>query len=91
METATAEATGARLLTIKQAATYLGCTIWFMRTLAWERRVPFLKLGKRIVFDRVDLDAFITAEKITTNTTAEYENILRPRNHETPAAARVRR
>jgi excisionase family DNA binding protein len=64
METATAEATtGARLLTIKQAANYLGATVWFMRTLAWERRVPFLKLGKRIVFDRVDLDTFITTEK----------------------------
>lgn len=56
-------ATGARLLSIKQAAEYLGATIWFMRTLVWERRIPFLRLGKRIVFDRADLDTFITAEK----------------------------
>ncbi|MBZ5508485.1 MAG: excisionase family DNA-binding protein [Acidobacteriia bacterium] len=80
----------ARLLTVKEAATYLASTVWFVRSLAWERRVPFLKLGKRVCFDRVDLDKFIEQEKSATKKTAEYDNILRPGNHETPATARVR-
>jgi excisionase family DNA binding protein len=53
----------ARLLTIKAAAEYLSATVWFLRTCVWEKQIPFLKLGNRLLFDRVDLDAFITAQK----------------------------
>ncbi len=53
----------ARLLTVNESATYLGCAVWFVRTLAWNRVVPYLKLGKRIVFDRADLDAFVEKQK----------------------------
>jgi excisionase family DNA binding protein len=52
-----------RLLTIKDAATYLSAHVWFLRTLVWERRIPFLKLGNRLLFDRVDLDAFVESQK----------------------------
>jgi excisionase family DNA binding protein len=60
MELATGDA---RLLTVKQAATYMASTVWFVRSLAWEKRIPHLRLGKRIVFDRADLDNFINASK----------------------------
>ena len=52
-----------RCLSIREAAKLLGATAWFVRTLVWERRVPFLKLGKRIVFDVRDLEQFIEAQK----------------------------
>jgi excisionase family DNA binding protein len=52
-----------RLLNIKAAALYLSTTIWYMRTLIWERKIPFLKLGNAYGFDRQDLDAFITSQK----------------------------
>jgi excisionase family DNA binding protein len=53
-----------RLLDVKAAAAYLSASIWFVRTLIWEKRVPYLKCGHKILFDRRDLDAFIDGNKI---------------------------
>ena len=53
-----------RLLTVPQAAFYLACTIPAVRQLQWSRSVPFLKIGKRIVFDRADLDRYVDAQKL---------------------------
>jgi len=54
----------ARMLNVRQAAEYLGATIWFIRTLGWEGKVPFVKAGRRLLFDVRDLDAFIEREKV---------------------------
>jgi excisionase family DNA binding protein len=48
-----------RLLDIKMAARYLSTTVWQMRTLVWEKKVPHVKLGHRILFDRADLDKLV--------------------------------
>jgi excisionase family DNA binding protein len=48
-----------RLFTVKEAAVYLGSTTWCVRSLVWERKLPKLMMGKRLVFDRVDLDKFV--------------------------------
>ena len=53
-----------RMLTVKEAASYLGATVWFIRELVWGRKVRSLKFGKRIVFDRADLDAFVEQQKL---------------------------
>jgi excisionase family DNA binding protein len=55
-----------RLLRVEEAAKYLGTTIHFMRTLGWDRQIPFLRLGQRILFDRADLDAFVERRKRET-------------------------
>jgi excisionase family DNA binding protein len=60
---AASSAVSPRLLDIKAAAAYLAATVWFMRSLVWERRIPFLKFGNKYVFDIRDLDAFVTAQK----------------------------
>jgi len=52
-----------RLLRISDAAKYMGCSVWFVRTLIWSRQVPHLKLGRRYLFDRSDLDRFIDLQK----------------------------
>jgi excisionase family DNA binding protein len=52
-----------RLLGIPDAARYLGCAVWFVRSLIWGRRVPYVKFGKRYLLDRSDLDNFIDSEK----------------------------
>ncbi len=52
-----------RLLRIAQAAAYLGCTVWFLRGLLWSRRLPYIKLGRRFLVDRADLDTFVEYEK----------------------------
>lgn len=54
-----------RLLTVKAAAAYLSATIWFVRTLVYTRAVPFLRFGKRILFDKADLDNYIERQKGT--------------------------
>jgi excisionase family DNA binding protein len=53
----------ARLLTVKQAAAYLACSVFAVRELGWSRRVPSLKIGRRVLFDRTDLDTYITVAK----------------------------
>jgi excisionase family DNA binding protein len=53
----------ARLLDVPRAAQYLSTSTWCVRTLAWEKRVPFLRLGKKVLFDRRDLDAYVETLK----------------------------
>ena len=55
-----------RLLRIQDAADYLNATEWFVRTLVWSG-FPHLRLGKRILIDRSDLDAFIDRQKEVNN------------------------
>jgi excisionase family DNA binding protein len=45
-----------RLFAIKPAAAYLGTTVWCMRKLVWEKKLPHVRLGHRLLFDRADLD-----------------------------------
>jgi len=52
-----------RLLNVAEAASYLGVTIFFMRTLHWEKQVRGLKLGHRLLFDKADLDLFVERAK----------------------------
>jgi len=51
------------LLNIPDAAMYMGCTVWFVRTLIWSRRIQYLKLGKRFLLDHSDLDRLIDSQK----------------------------
>ncbi len=53
-----------RLIGIKDAAKYLGCTIWAARSLAWNKAVPHVRIGSRVLFDRTDLDRYIDAQKM---------------------------
>ena len=54
----------ARLLNLKGAAAYLSSTVWFLRTLVWNREISFLKLGNKYLFDKKDLDAFVERQKV---------------------------
>jgi excisionase family DNA binding protein len=53
-----------RLVDLKGAARYLSTTIWQMRTLVWEKRVPHVRLGKKILFDLADLDKLVESMKV---------------------------
>ena len=55
-----------RYLWIKEAAEYLRATEWFMYSLTWKRAIPFMKIGKRLVFDRIDLDNYMQNAKVGT-------------------------
>ena len=53
-----------RCLGVREAAIYLGATIWAVRSLAWERKLPFIRLGQRLLFDRQDLDRYVARSKV---------------------------
>jgi excisionase family DNA binding protein len=60
MSTATApQPITPRLLTLPQAAAYMNCALWQVRQLVWRKDIPHIKMGKRFVVDRGDLDAWI--------------------------------
>jgi excisionase family DNA binding protein len=52
-----------RLLTVRQAALYLACSVHAIRQLQWSSAIPSLKIGKLIQFDKADLDSFVNAQK----------------------------
>jgi excisionase family DNA binding protein len=50
-------------LNVREAASYLACSIHAIRQLQWSSAIPSLKIGKLIQFDIRDLDAFVDAQK----------------------------
>jgi excisionase family DNA binding protein len=52
-----------RLLTIPEAARYLGCSVWSVRDLIWKGDLPYTRFGRRFQVDIQDLDALIEREK----------------------------
>lgn len=52
-----------RLLTLPEAAHYLGCTLWSVRELIWKGDLPYTRFGKRFQVDRRDLDELVDREK----------------------------
>jgi excisionase family DNA binding protein len=53
----------ARMLNVHAAASYLGATVWFVRTAVWEDKLKAVKFGSRLLFPREELDAFIDRAK----------------------------
>ena len=53
-----------RLLSQQDAASYLGISYWTIRDLVFRRELPFVKIGRRILVDRMDLDAYLDRSKI---------------------------
>jgi excisionase family DNA binding protein len=53
-----------RLLSQHEAARYLGISYWTIRDLVFRREIPPVKIGRRILVDRMDLDAYLDRSKI---------------------------
>jgi excisionase family DNA binding protein len=52
------------LLTVRQAAEYLGTTVATLYSKVWRREIPFIKLGRSVRFDVGDLDEMIEQAKV---------------------------
>ena len=52
-----------RLLSVQEAATYLGVQKSTIYSWAWRRKIPSVKMGRRLLFDREDLDRLIEERK----------------------------
>jgi excisionase family DNA binding protein len=57
------DATGYRLMTVKEASAYLGIPESTLRMLQTARRIPFVRTG-RIYFEREKLDEWVAAHRI---------------------------
>ena len=72
----------ARCLSKEQAAAYLGIGV----TLLTELNVPFIKMGRRCVFDKLDLDAWLDEYKKREHWRAGKEKTLWPVKQESTGA-----
>jgi excisionase family DNA binding protein len=54
---------GSRLLTVNEAAEFLSVSVSTLYGWAWQRRVPFVKMGRALRFDRMDLEMFVNANR----------------------------
>ena len=52
-----------RLLTVNQSAAYLNCAVWAVRKLNWDGLVRGVQVGRRLLFDKNDLDKYVDALK----------------------------
>ncbi len=52
-----------RLYTLKEAAIYLGRSSWAVREIIWRGELPYIKNGKRILPDILDIDKWIEQSK----------------------------
>jgi excisionase family DNA binding protein len=52
-----------RLYTEKETAKYLGRSVWAIREMRYAGKLPFVKDGKRVLFDILDLNAWIEKSK----------------------------
>lgn len=50
-----------RLLRVAEAARYLNVAVWCLRGLVWRKEITPIKIGqgRRLLFDKADLDSFI--------------------------------
>ena len=55
--------TDCRLLSVVQAAEYLGVSAWHVRRLVWGGDLPAVRMGRLVRLDRIDLDKFIDEQK----------------------------
>jgi excisionase family DNA binding protein len=53
-----------RLLTVREAAQYLGTTPSTLYGRVWRREIAFIKIGRSVRFDIRDLDELIEKAKI---------------------------
>ncbi len=52
-----------RLLNIRQASQLLSVSVSTLYGWVWQRRIPFVKVGRAVRFDAQDLERFIQANR----------------------------
>ena len=52
-----------RLYSVKELVKEIGATEWYWRTQIWSGRLPYVKVGRKKLVDREDIDKFISKNK----------------------------
>lgn len=53
------EKSESRLITVQEAARYLAVSVSTLYGWVWQRRIPFVKMGRALRFDVRDLERFV--------------------------------
>ncbi len=61
------ESVAQRYLSLKGAAQYTSLSYYNLREMCYLRKLPSIKVGKRILIEIADLDEFLQARKETVN------------------------
>ncbi len=56
-----------RLYNVPEAARYLGLSVWGIRELHYSGKIAAVRNGRRMLFDRADLDQWIERSKVKLN------------------------
>ena len=54
-----------RLFSIKELVKEIGATEWFWRTQIWDGQLPYVQVGRKMLIDHNDVEAFIQKHKNT--------------------------
>lgn len=53
-----------RLYSIKELVRLIGATEWFWRSQIWDRKLPFIQVGRKMLIDSKDIETFIQKHKM---------------------------
>ena len=53
-----------RLYSIKELVETIGATEWFWRTQIWDGQLPYVQVGRKMLIDSKDVEAFIQKHKL---------------------------
>ncbi len=74
MRTERTEVMSRRLLTVREAAKYIGRTESAVRELVWNRKLAHIRTDRRVMLDIRDLDRWIDANRVEGRQTKEVND-----------------
>jgi excisionase family DNA binding protein len=60
----TAQGASVGVKSLRPAATFLGISEHTLRAWARQRRIPYIRLGRRLLFAQPDLESFLNAHRV---------------------------
>lgn len=52
-----------RLLEIREVSQLTGIKQSFLRRLVFQKRIPFFKIGRKVMFSRIEIDNWLNAQR----------------------------
>lgn len=62
------------LLTVQEAAEYLAISVSTLYGWIWQRRIPFVKVGRAVRFDPVELEGFVEANRVRSRSVGRFRD-----------------
>jgi excisionase family DNA binding protein len=72
MEPQAATIRATQLVNVNEAAQFLAVSPSTLYGWVWQRRIPFVKVGRAVRFDMADLERFVTQNRIEARRPAKF-------------------